>query len=52
MLVMTEEERRKRIEALRERMRRTDERLEQRRGETARVLAIIDRALAKLAPYR
>ena len=49
---MTEEERRKRIEDLRERMRETDRLVEQDKIETARVLALIDRALAKLAASR
>ncbi|MDQ3951959.1 MAG: hypothetical protein M3279_03175 [Actinomycetota bacterium] len=49
---MTEEERRRRIEELRERMRETDELVERDKIETARVLAMIDRALARLAESR
>jgi cell division septum initiation protein DivIVA len=49
---MTEAERRRRIEDLRERMRETDRRVEQDKIETARVLAQIDRALARLAASR
>ena len=49
---MTDDERRKRIEELRERMRRTDELMEREKIETARVRALIDRALAKLAASR
>ncbi len=49
---VTEEERRRRIEELRERMRETDELVERDKIETARVLAMIDRALARLAESR
>jgi hypothetical protein len=49
---MTEDERRKRLEALRERMRRTDQRIERRKHETQRVLELVDLALAKLYASR
>lgn len=49
---MTEAERRRRLEELRERSRGTRELMERDKIETARVLALIDRALAKLAASR
>ena len=49
---MTEQERQKRIQELRERMRDTDELIERRKVQTARVLAQLDRVLDRLAASR
>lgn len=49
---MTQEERLRRIEELREQMRRTDERIERRKSETERTLVLIDRALERLRASR
>lgn len=52
MGTVTEDERRKRLEDLRERMRRTDERVEAQRARTAETLALIDRTLERLRAAR
>lgn len=49
---MTEEERRRRLEELRERMRRTDEEVEAQKARTAETLALLDQALERLRAYR
>lgn len=49
---MTEEERRRRIEDLRERSRATDRLVEEQKAQAAVTLAMIDRALARLRGSR
>ncbi len=49
---MTEEERQKRLAELRERRRKIHEQVERDKIETARVLALIDHALARLGTSR
>ncbi len=49
---MTEEERRRRLDELRERMRRTDQLVEAQKVRTAETLALLDRVLERLRAAR